>query len=122
MFEDLNVREQLRGPGKLFRFLLSNAWATWMTLLSKKLQPIIIIATLDFPNTAAQSSSDLTVSVPCADVDHFVELAPPNASMLANSCYFAWVSAIGVVTVRFINFSALALNPASGNFTIVVRT
>ena len=122
LFKDLDVRNLLRNPGALFRFLINDAWDTWLTLLGNKLKPLIVVATLNFPDTAAQTSSDLTVSVPGADLDHYAEVAPPNASVLANSCYFAWVSAVGVVTVRFINFSNAALNPASGAFTIVVRT
>lgn len=77
-------------------------------------------ALLDFPNTLAQTSSDLNVSVPGArDGDH-VELGVPNVSINANSMYFAWVSANDTVTVRFCNFSAGAIDPAAGTFKVGV--
>jgi hypothetical protein len=80
-----------------------------------------VTATLDFPNTAAQTSSDLTVSVPGAVDGDEVTLTVPSVSMLASSCYNAWVSAADTVTVRFNNYSAGALDPASGDFRVVVR-
>lgn len=77
-------------------------------------------ATLDFPNTAAQQSSDLTLSVPGAVVGDVVVLGTPNASMQANSSYFAWVSAANTVTCRLNNYSAGAIDPASGVFIVAV--
>lgn len=77
-------------------------------------------ASLDFPNTAAQLSSDLTVTVPGAVLGDVVTLGIPNGSVLANSCYTAWVSVADTVTVRFNNYSAGAQNPASGLFRAVV--
>src|SRR5688500_798931 len=75
-----------------------------------------VTATLDFPNTAAQTSSDLTVTVTGAKVEDSVTVVVPLVSMLASSCYNAWVSAPDTVTVRFNNYSAGAQNPASGDF------
>lgn len=77
-------------------------------------------ASLDFPNTAAQNSSDLTITVTGAAVGDAVALGIPTAAVNANSEYTAWVSAADVVTVRFSNFSAGAINPASGTFRAVV--
>lgn len=78
------------------------------------------VATLDFPNTAAQQSSDLTITVPGAAVGDAVALGVPNGSVNANSGFFAWVSAANVVSVRFCNFSAGAIDPASGSFRVAV--
>jgi hypothetical protein len=75
---------------------------------------------LDFPNTAAQSSSDLTIAVTGAAVGDPVALGIPNGSVLANSTYTAWVSSANNVRVRFNNFSSGALNPASGTFRVSV--
>jgi len=77
-------------------------------------------ATLDFPNTSAQNSSDLTITVTNAALNDMVMLGVPNGSVLANTCYTAFVSAANTVTVRFNNFSASAQNPASGTFRVYV--
>ncbi len=76
-------------------------------------------ATLDFGNTSAQTSADLTITATGAAVGDTVVLATP-ASIDANSCYTARVSAADTVTVRFNNYSALAIDPASGSFTVRV--
>jgi hypothetical protein len=76
-------------------------------------------ATLDFPNTAAQQSSDLTIAVTGAAVGNPVFLAIPAAPD-ANACFTAWVSAADVVSVRFNNYSAGAIDPASGTYRVVV--
>jgi hypothetical protein len=77
-------------------------------------------ATLDFPNTGAQTSADLTITVPGAALGDVVDLGVPNGSVNANSCFTAWVSAVNTVSVRFNNYSAGAINPASGSFTVAV--
>lgn len=73
-------------------------------------------ANLDFPNTATLTSSDLTITVTGAAVGDAVSLGVPNGSVLANSCFTAWVSAANTVTVRFSNYSALPQDPAAGVF------
>lgn len=78
------------------------------------------VATLDFPNTAAQTSADLTISVPGAVLGDIVAVGVPNASVNANSCFTAWVSAANTCTIRFNNYSAGAINPASGSFRVSV--
>lgn len=77
-------------------------------------------ASLNFPSTNAQLSSDLTITVTGAADGDTVALGVPNAAVNANSCYTAWVSAANTVTVRFNNYSALAINPASGTFKATV--
>jgi hypothetical protein len=76
-------------------------------------------ATLDFPSTNAQLSADLTIAVTGAAVGNPVILGTPAAPD-ANSAFTAFVSASGVVTVRFHNYSSGAINPASGSFTVIV--
>ena len=71
---------------------------------------------LDFPNTAAHSSSDLNVAVANAAMGDVVALGIPGGAALANSSFTAWVSAAGVVTVRFNNYSAARLDPPAGAF------
>jgi hypothetical protein len=76
-------------------------------------------ATLDFPSTAAQTSSDLTIAVTGAAVGDAVFLGLPAAPD-ANGCFTAWVSAANTVTVRFNNYSAGAIDPASATYRVVV--
>lgn len=78
------------------------------------------VATLDFPNTLAQLSSDLTITVPGVVDGDVVALGIPNACVLPDSCYTGWVSAPSTVTVRFNNYSVGAQNPPSGDFRAVV--
>jgi hypothetical protein len=72
-------------------------------------------ATLDFPSTAPQSSSELTISLTGATVGDAVFLGLP-ATAIANSCFTARVTAADVVTVRFNNYSAAAVDPASATY------
>lgn len=77
-------------------------------------------AALNFGNTAAQTSADLTITITgAADGDHVI-LGVPNAAVNANTCYTAWVSAANTVTVRFNNYSAGAIDPASATFKVYV--
>jgi hypothetical protein len=77
-------------------------------------------AVLDFPNTAGNSSSDLTFAVPGVALGDVVSLGVPNAAALIGTCYTAWVSAANTVSVRFNNYSAGAKNPASSTFKIKI--
>ena len=78
------------------------------------------IAIMDFPNTSAQSSSDLTSTVTGAVAGSPVLLGVPNDSVVANTSYSAWVSSTNTVTVRFNNYSSSSANPASGSFYLIV--
>jgi hypothetical protein len=78
-------------------------------------------ATLDFPSTGHGNSADLTITVTGASEGDVVALGIPNASIVANASYIAWVSATNTVTVRFNNYaSSGSSNPASGTFKIKV--
>ena len=77
-------------------------------------------ATLNFPNTLAQTSSDLTIAVTGAAVGDAVSLGVHPTAVTANTCYTTWVSAADTVTVRHNNYSALASNPASATFKVEV--
>ena len=78
------------------------------------------IALMDFPNTSAQSSSDITSTVTGAVAGTPVLLGVPNAAVLSNTSYSAWVSSTNTVTVRFNNYSSSAANPAQGSFYLIV--
>jgi hypothetical protein len=77
-------------------------------------------ATLDFPSTLTLLSADRTISVTGAADGDVVSLGVPNAAVNANTSYSAWVSAANTVTVRFNNYSAGTVDPASGFFKVFV--
>ena len=77
-------------------------------------------AALNFPSTAAQSSSDLTITVTGAAVYDSVSLGHSSTPVSANSCYTAWVSGANTVTVRFNNYSTGTLNPVNSIFKVTV--
>jgi hypothetical protein len=78
-------------------------------------------ATLDFPNTGHGNSADLTFTVTGASEGDVVALGIPNASIVANASFTAWVSATDTVTVRFNNYASSGnSDPASGTFKIKV--
>jgi hypothetical protein len=77
-------------------------------------------ATLDFGNTAAQTSEELTITVTGAADGDVVSVSPLNAAYNANTNYTARVSAANTVSVAFNNFSAAAVDPASAVFKVVV--
>lgn len=92
--------------------------ATYAYTLSKTLTAS---ATLNFPSTAASSSSDLTITVTGAADGDIVSIGVPNVSVNANSCFTAWVSATNTVTIRFNNYQTVgAIDPASGTFKVSV--
>lgn len=92
--------------------------ATYAYTLSKTLTAS---ATLNFPSTAASSSSDLTITVTGVSDGDVVSIGVPNVSVNANSCYTAWVSAADTVTIRFNNYQTVgAIDPASGTFKVSV--
>lgn len=77
-------------------------------------------AALDFPNTGAGLSADLTIAVTGAVDGDTVLLGVPISSQNANTCYTAFVSSPGIVTVRFNNYSSGSINPASGTFKVKI--
>lgn len=83
-------------------------------------QRVSASATLDFPNTATRSSSDLNITVTGATTGDMVTLGVPNVAVFVNTCYTAWVSADNTVTIRFNNYDNADKNPASGTFKVMV--
>jgi hypothetical protein len=77
------------------------------------------IATLDFPSIAAQSFSDLTLTVTGAAVNDLVQLGLP-ASPASGINFQAFVSAANTITVRAQNATGLAIDPASASYRVSV--
>lgn len=96
----------------------TNYFVTSSTVRYTLAKTLIGSATLDFANTGTNLSADLTISVTGAATTDFAIVNPPAAN--ANTCYTAWVSAANTVTVRFNNYSAASVNPASGTFRVTV--
>ena len=79
------------------------------------------LSPLDFPNTAASSCADLTVTVTGAVAGDGVLLGVPPVAALSGVIYTAHVSAPDTVTITACNITtAGALNPASGTFRPLV--
>ena len=93
----------------------------WLNNLKRRTLGIETTATLNFPNTAAQTSEPLTVTVRGAVVGDFVEVSPLSGSIPADSDFKGYVSDTDEVTVRFHNFSSGAINPAEDDFHIRVK-
>jgi hypothetical protein len=87
---------------------------------SQGLTTFTTTAALNFGNTLAQTSADLTISLTGASEGDVVQLAVPSAAVNADSNYTAWVSSADTITVRFNNYSVGAINPASGTFRVAV--
>lgn len=98
----------------------TNYYATSGTTRYTLAKTLTTTSTLDFGNTSAQSSSDLTVTLTGAVVGDAVSLGVPMSARSANSSFEAWVSAANTVTVRFNNYSAGSIDPGGGGFRVVV--
>lgn len=91
-----------------------NLAPAWTTLFLSASQA------LDFNSTAAQSSSDLTISLPGAVIGDTVVLGTPISAINNNSDFTAFVSAADLITVRFNNYSATAIDPGPATFKVTV--
>lgn len=79
------------------------------------------IVGLDFPNTPAQTSSDISTALAIGSLPgDVVMLGVDPGSVMPNSSFTAWISAADTVTVRFNNYSAAAQDPPAGNFKVSV--
>lgn len=75
-------------------------------------------ATLDFPSTASNTESNLTITVTGAVVGDVISLGAP--AIAANTMYLAFVSAADTVTVRFRNLTLASIDPASATFKVKI--
>jgi len=75
-------------------------------------------ATLDFPNTSSNASSDLTMTVTGAVVGDTVMLGLPASPAVGS--FSGWVSATNTVTVRYHNSSGGSSDPASATYRATV--
>jgi hypothetical protein len=94
-------------------FTLPDASGTIPTVLTGS-------ATLDFASTLTLASAELTITVAGAAAGDVVALGVPVAAANNDSCYTAYVSTTDTVAVRFNNFSAGSIDPASATFKVTV--
>lgn len=80
---------------------------------------LVTTATLDFASIAAAAVGTLTATVTGAVVGDFAVVSPP-AALTAGLVHSAFVSAANTVTIRLINGTASAIDPASATWGIAV--
>ena len=83
-------------------------------------KPLKARASLDFPNTSAQNSADLTIPLIGAALSDAVKLGVPHSAVASNTSYTAWVSAANTITVRFNNYSSGSVNPSAADFEVSI--
>lgn len=121
----------------LLSFLQSIDWSTWFSDLSRQFAQISIAGQIDFPNTAAgTSSAELTivftlggpqgpVSVPADSYITAFRLLDPatdlEVALPANSFFTYRMFQDNGIAVRFNNFSAGAIDPANFKFEFLVE-
>jgi hypothetical protein len=98
----------------------TNYFATTGTTRFTLAKTLTNTASLDFPSTAANTFSILTVTVTGAVDGDPVTVGPPSASIIGNSSYTAFVSSANTVTIRLINHSAASIDPSAGTFRVAV--
>lgn len=76
-------------------------------------------ATLNFPSISAASQADLTITVTGAATGDEVIMSLP-AAPAAGIVFNAFVSAADTVTIRASNITALAVDPASASYGVIV--
>lgn len=83
--------------------------------------PTMLTATaaLNFPSIPANASTNLTITVTGAGVNDTVALGPPDA-WTEELGLLGYVSATNTVTVRALNGSGAAIDPASATFRATV--
>lgn len=80
---------------------------------------ILASATLDFASIAANTASELTVTVAGAAVGDVVAVGAPDA-IEAGLIVSGYVSDVNEVTVRVANVTVGAVDPASADFSVAV--
>jgi len=91
--------------------------ANGSTLLTKAIKQT---ASLDFPNTLAQNSSALTVTVTGAAVGDLVVVSPDTTYASDKLIFAGRVTSANTVTVQMHNFGSAAVDPAAQNVVILV--
>lgn len=92
---------------------------TYSALLGGALGVLTATATLDFPSISANSAEALTITVTGAAVGDSVFLGLP-AAFEDDLTAVGWVTAADTVTVRVLNNSGGAIDPASATFRATV--
>ena len=76
--------------------------------------------TLNFPEIAAQTAAELTVTITGAAVDD-IAIASPYTSIEAGLIWSCYVSAANIVTVRLANPTASPIDPINADWRVAVH-
>jgi hypothetical protein len=112
LYNYINTAETINTDGSVF---------TDTDGLLKWNKPMFILsgsASLDFPSTAAGTSSALNITVTGATVGDCVALGFGNASITTGQTFSAEVTIANTVTVIFLNASGSAADPAAAVFNV----
>jgi hypothetical protein len=100
----------------------SPPWANWFAAVTRALggwsSSLQASATLNFPNTLAGAQSALTVSVPGALIGQGAMVLP--AADVAGIAFKGAVTALDTVTVYALNCTAVAIDPPSQSYRVIV--
>ena len=88
--------------------------------LGPVIRTLTATSTLNFPSISAQTQSELTVAVDGAQVGDAVSIGSPSG-LESGLSVTGYVSSLGVVTVRVVNSTSGAVNPASATWRVVVQ-
>ena len=101
-------------------------WAVWFNKVFRAIENLKTLvavysatATLDFGSIAAAASSSLTITVTGAATTDAVAIGLP-AAPAAGIVFFGFVSSSNTVTIRAMNITALAVDPASATYRATV--
>lgn len=137
LIKEAPVKDRWPLIGGLISFLRSPSWVTWFANLVPALRQLYVIGSIDFPNTAANTSSaELTLAftlvgpngVINVPVDSFIvcmRIVSTSTGLPvdqpANSFFTYRFSADNTIAVRFNNYSAGAIDPGSVKFEFLVQ-
>lgn len=76
--------------------------------------------TLDFPQTSAQSVTDLVISAATTFKSNDVVIVCPPAFAQTNGIFYGWMSNTTPMA-RYVNIQGTAVNPASGIFNVTIQ-
>lgn len=118
--EVYNERGQVAGRVFLQRNM---TWFDWLNSIFFGFEQWTMSGSLNFGNTNAQTSAELTITIAITGVTvpvtSFLVMHEP-VSPPANTCFTARMTAENEITVKFNNYSAGAINPASLDFDFLI--
>lgn len=100
----------------------SGKYGNWKPKVELVVSSLSLAATKDFGSIAANTTSELTFSLPGAVLGDEVIATPTTSGLEAGLMWSAYVSATDVVTLRLANTTASAIDPGSRVWKVRVFT